>query len=321
MNYRLASILACLATLSACTNDGPSSAVPSTSALAAPSVRATTADLDGPNDEIGSDLAHLPSGPAVPYEVEGRPLPTAIVSTYLSGGGQLLQNDEVLSVLDLREFPYPTAMGVVVTDATVSVSATDAGTVHREEALGWLFVDEKTIGELIEGIARIAGLNVAGWTRNDTSSSISGAECVEVTFTNESTPLVWKLSGCSYPEFAGLRAVQVHRAGSYAAADLAPVPAIAGLLARIGSVADAAGLALSGWSLDFTRPDATGSTTVVSFRYTSSHDPTGALSTALSSWTEWPADEDHGLRFRSADDEWEVTATGAAFTQHGRFPE
>lgn len=321
MNSRLASILACLAVLSACTHDDPSSAVASTTTLAVPSALETTTDPVVPQVEVGADLAQPPSGPAVPYEVEGRPLPTAIVSTYLSGGGELLQNDEVLRALDLREFPYPAAMGVVVTDATVSVSAADAGTVRREEALGWLFVDDKTVGELIEGIARMAGLNVVGWSRMDTSSSVSGAECVEVTFTNKSTPVVWKLSGCSYPGFAGLRAVQVHRTGSYTGADLAPVPAVADLLARTGPVANAAGLALAGWSLDFTQPDATGSTTTVSFRYTSSNDPIGALSTALSSWAEWPADEDHGLRFRSADDEWEVTTTGAVFTQHGRFPE
>lgn len=321
MNCRLASILACLAALSACAHDDPFSAGASTTTFAAPGVPETTADPDVANGDVGADLDQLPSGPAVPYEVEGRPLPTAIVSTYLSGGGQLLQNDEVLSALDLREFPYPTAMGVVVTDATVSASATDAGVVHRDEALGWLFVDDRTVGELIEGIARMAGLDVSGWSRMDTSSSVSGAVCVEVTFTNESTPVMWKLSGCSYPEFAGLRAVQVHRTGSFAAADLAPVPAVADLLARTGPVANAARFALAGWSLDFTRPDATGSTTVVSFHYTSSNDPIDTLSTALSSWTEWPADEDHGLRFRSADDEWEVTATGAVFTQHGRFPE
>jgi hypothetical protein len=280
----------------------------------------TTADPDVPNVEIGTDLVALPSGPAVPYEVDGRPLPTAVVSAYLSRGGQLLRNDDVLGALDLREFPYPSAVGVVVTDATVSVNATDSGAVDREDALGWLFVEDDTIGEIIDGLARKAGLDVAGWRRTESSPNVMGSECLEATYTSELAPVTWKLSGCSYREFAGLRAVQVQRYGSFFAADLAPIAAVADHLTGTALLTNTAGLALAGWSLDFTQPEATGSTSVVSLRFRSPNDPTGALRAALSTWTEIPADEDHGLRFRAADDEWEVSPAGAVFTHHDRFP-
>ena len=74
-----------------------------------------------------------------------------MVSAYRSGGGQLLQNSDVLDALDLREFPYPAAVGVVVTDATAHITVREPDLVQRNEGVGWLLVDDRTLGELLDG--------------------------------------------------------------------------------------------------------------------------------------------------------------------------
>ena len=153
---------------------------------------------------------------------------------------------------------------------------------------------------------------------------MSGADCLETTYSNDSTAVVWTLSGCAYPEFAGLRAVQVRRTGTFVdagAAVGAASGAIEGYFAPVASAALEAGLTIGGWTLDLTQPDSTGATTTVTFHFEGSADSVPQLRVSLNGWTEVPADEDHGVRFQLGDDEWELTVNRVVFTHRGRFPE
>lgn len=312
----------CLTLVSACTvGSSPNAARPPDISASAPPpsgpapVRSIRGDIDRHPPSLPS-----PAGPPTPFDVEGRPLPTAVVSAYTDGGGQLLQNAEVLDALDLREFPYPSAMGVVVTDASVHTTTLADGLVERDEGLGWLLVDDRTLGELLDGLAARADLTTSGWQHDIASSTQSGAECTEQTYANSAKPLVWTFSGCSYPGFAGLRAVQVRRRGTYRNDAGAPPAMVSGSWSAAERVASSAGLTPVGWGIDFTRPDGDGVTTTVTAQFDTPDDATSKLRAGLSGWTELPADEDHGERFQSADDEWEVTPNGAVFTHRGRFP-
>ena len=323
----LLAVAVCCSTVAACSSESaqrPTVSL-STEGTPRPSALPTEPTAQQITESFGEPgPAPIPTGPPVPFEVDGRPLPTAVVSTYRSGGGQLVQNVVAFEVLDLREIPFPSAMGVVVTDAMVHVTAERPGVVSRDEGLGWLFVDDRTLGELLDGLAGAAGLATTGWRHETVTSAVSGADCMETTYSNDSTAVVWTLSGCAYPEFSGLRAVQVRRTGTYvdAGATLGSASgAIEGYFAPVVSVALEAGLTVDGWTLDLTQPDSTGATTTVTFHLGGDESSVAQLRASLPGWTQVPANEDHGVRFQLGDDEWEVTADGVVFTHRGRFPE
>jgi len=312
-------LMACRAdTTSQCDATTPTSTtLPSTSPTSA---RPTATEI--PSD---GEPAAAPVGEPIPFVVDGRPLPTAVVATYRDRGGQLLQTASVVQLLDIREIPFPSAMGVVVTDAVAHVETVEPGVVTRDEGIGWLFVDDDTLGDLLDGLAAAAGLAAGGWSYGDTTTTVSGADCTERIYSHPTTPVTWTFSGCSYAEFAGLRAVQVRRVGTFrnvAPTVLVPEPVAASHLVQTQLTTRTAGLVLTGWGVDITQPDASGATMTVSFRFTAgAPGVAAALRPALAGWTELAADEDHGVRFRSGDDEWEVAATEVVFTSRGRAPE
>ena len=318
--------LTAVTSLVACRADSTSQPDATTMASTTALSTSPTSDRPSPTEtSTDGEPAAAPVGEPIPFSVEGRPLPTAVVATYRDRGGQLLQTATILKLLGMREIPFPSAMGVVVTDAVSHVEAVEPGVVTRDEGIGWLFVDDDTLGDLIDGLAEAAGLTAGGWSYGDTTSTVSGADCTERIYTHPTTPVTWTLSGCGFAEFAGLRAVQVRRAGTFlnvAPLILVPENLAVSHLVQIQPTSRAAGLALTAWGVDVTQPDASGTTTTVSFRFTAdAPGVAGALRAALTWWTELAADEDHGVRFRAGADEWEVTATEVVFTSRGRVPE
>jgi hypothetical protein len=266
----------------------------------------------------GEALEPEPAGEAIPVVVEGTPLPSAVTSTYLDSGGQLLVTGPMWEQLGVRSMPYPSAPGAYLTDIESIVEMVEPGVVARNEGFGWLFEDPRTLGELLDEFATSVEITDGGWVRTDTEKVESGANCVERTFTHPASTVAWTLSGCSYPQFSGMRALQVRRQGRYSTTGLQPPTMLAGQQEVTGPVTAAVTAELAGWSVIVTAPDSSGQTLFTSTRYTTATTVETSIDTVLAGWTKTPSTADAGVVWRSGNDRFELDGTSLRFYRVGR---
>lgn len=266
----------------------------------------------------GEALEPEPSGEPIPVVVEGTPLPSAVTSTYLDSGGQLLVTAPMWEQLGVRSMPYPSAPGAYLTDIESIVETVEPGVVARNEGFGWLFEDPRTLGELLDEFATSVEITDGGWVRADTEKVESGANCVERTFTHPASTVTWTLSGCSYPQFSGMRALQVRRQGRFSTTGLQPPTMLAGQQEVTGPVTAAVKAELAGWSVIVTAPDSSGQTLFTSTRYTTATTVETSIDTVLAGWTKTPSTADAGVVWRSGNDRFELDGTSLRFYRVGR---
>lgn len=301
-----------------CSSPSPtsSSAPPSSSIEGTTTVPATTAVAVS---VAPGALAPEPIDDPIPVAVKGTPLPSAVTSRYEDGGGQLLVTGLLWEQLAVRALPYPAAPGAYLTDAESSVELVEPGVVSRDEGFGWLFEDDRPLGEILDEFANAVGITADGWAREVDESVRSGADCVERHYTNPTRAVAWSLSGCSYPQFSGMRAVQVRRAGRYATSGLQAPPILSAADSTTLAVTDEMGASVSGWSVVVSQPDASGSTMSLSIMFDL---PSGAdesvVRSVLSGWTERPANEARGVSWESGNDRWELNDGVLSFHRAGR---
>ena len=194
-----------------------------------------------------------PVGPVVELPVAGGIFPTTLGRVYLESGGKLLTEVQAPRY-GIGSWPTPTGGGVYTTDVEVSVELHGDGTVTREDAMVWLFPDDRPLAGIVTDLAVLLGL--PGAVSTETRASSTGPCSLSVF---ELAGVTWELGGCEFEQFPGVRSLAVSRTARYDTSGrpetgLVMPPDVSGVLSAVkGEV--------TGWSVAFGSPDvSTGST-------------------------------------------------------------
>jgi hypothetical protein len=198
----------------------------------------------------------------------------------------------------------------------IEASAVDGGW-QRRDALQWLFMDvsHASLDSILDELA--AAAEVSGWAVSERTETISNGDCIERTFTTLSTPTTWKLSGCKYPDYAGMFAVAVERSGTFANAPSPVDPSVAAVASSVDGQVTAV-------SVVFDHPTSTGSAVTLTATATVSFDAGLAVAEAtlsagpLTGWRMAPG-EGSVMYSGGIGTRWVVSSGEATITASGRL--
>ena len=173
-----------------------------------------------------STVAELPSGAGAVVEVSGGALPAAVTGAVTSRGGELGDTASWDARYETYGLPRVAGSGVRLVAGEIEATAVEDGW-QRRDALQWLLMDvsHASLGEILEELAVAAGLE--RWQVSERAEMVGNGDCLERRFTTSSTSTTWELSGCSYPDMAGMFAVAVERSGVFANAPSLVDPSVA----------------------------------------------------------------------------------------------
>lgn len=272
-----------------CSNGGGDGTTTTTSmtATTAEVVTVTTPPADAPGT--------LPVGPGPEVQVSGGMLPSSVTSAMTSTGGEVADTASWDARYETFGLPRVAGPGARLVAGEIEASAVDGGW-RRRDALQWLFIDttHASLGELLDELA--AGADINDWVVSERQETVSNGECIERVVTNAATTTTWKLSGCTYPDFAGMFAVAVERSGVFTNAPSPVDPTVAMVATSVDGEVTAV-------SVFFGPPASTGSAATLTVSATVSFD--AGLADAEAALTTGPL-----LGWRAAPGEGSVMYSG-----------
>lgn len=146
--------------------------------------------------------------------MSGGMLPSSVTSAMTSKGGEVADTASWDARYETYGLPRVAGPGARLVAGEIEASAVDGGW-RRRDALQWLFIDttHASLGALLDELAADADIN--DWVVSERQETVGNGECIERSLTNAATTTTWKLSGCVYPDFAGMFAVAVERSGVF----------------------------------------------------------------------------------------------------------
>lgn len=206
--------------MAGCSNGGGDGAMTTTSMTARMAEVATVAT---PPADASAELS---VGPGLEVAVSGGLLPSAVTSAITSKGGELADTASWDARYETFGLPRVAGPGVRLVAGEIEAVLVGEGW-QRRDALQWLFMDttHASLGEFLDELAAAADIN--DWVVSERQETVSNGECIERVLTNAATTTTWKLSGCAYPDFAGMFAVAVERSGVFANAPSPVDPTVA----------------------------------------------------------------------------------------------
>lgn len=291
-----------------CSTGGGERATPSTS-----TTTEMTAVVSAPAPRHVETVA-LPAGPGPEVTVSGGLLPSAVTSAIMSKGGELADTASWDARYETFGLPRVAGPGVRLVAGEIEASAVDGGW-QRRDALQWLFMDvsHASLDSILDELA--AAAEVSDWAVGERQETVGNGDCTERTFTTPTDSATWKLSGCTYPDFAGMFAVAVERSGTFVNAPSPVDPSVAALVSSVDGQVTAV-------SVVFDHPTSTGSAVTLTATATVSFDAGLADAEAtltagpLAGWRVAPGDGSVmysggiGTRWVVSSGEATLTATG-----------
>lgn len=289
---------------------GDNGAPPSTSTTSAATAVTTAPQppADGPEQ--------LPVGPGPEVAVSGGLLPSAVTSAITSKGGELADTASWDARYETFGLPRVAGPGVRLVAGEIEASAVDGGW-QRRDALQWLLMDvsHASLDSILNELA--AAADVSNWAVSERQEAVGNGDCTERTFTTPTSEATWKLSGCTYPDFAGMFAVAVERSGTFVNAPSPIDPSVAALVSSVdGQVTTV--------SVVFDHPTSTGSAVTLTATATVSFDAGLADAEAtltagpLAGWRVAPG-EGSVMYSGGIGTRWVVSSGEATLTATGRL--
>ena len=224
------------------------------------------------------ETVELQVGPGPEVMVSGGLLPSAVTSAISSKGGELADTASWDARYETFGLPRIAGPGVRLVAGEIEALAVDGGW-QRRDALQWLFMDvsHASLESILEELAVAA--EVSDWSVIERHETVGGGDCTERTFTTSTSEAAWKLSGCTYPEFAGMFAVAVERSGTFVHTPSPVDPSVAAVATSVDGQVTAV-------SVIFDHPTSTGSAVTLTATVTVSFD--AGLADAKALLTEGP---------------------------------
>lgn len=264
----------------------------------------------------GVESVALQVGPGPEVRVSGGLLPSAVTSAMTSKGGELADTASWDASYETFGLPRVAGPGARLVAGEIEAVAVDGGW-QRRDALQWLFMDVShvSLGSILDELA--AAAEVGDWAVSERQETVGNGDCTERTFTRATDTTTWKLSGCAYPDFAGMFAVAVERSGTLVNAPSPVDPSVAAVVSSVGGQVTAV-------SVVFDHPTSTGSavtltaTATVSFGAGLADAEATLMAGPLAGWRVAPGDGSvmysGGIGTR-----WVVSSGEATLTSTGRL--
>jgi hypothetical protein len=239
-----------------------------------------------------------------------------VTTAITSKGGELADTASWDARHETFGLPRIAGPGVRLVAAEIEATAVGGGW-QRRDALQWLFMDiaHVSLDELLDDVASAAG--VGDWVVSEFQQTVSNGECVERTFTASTTTTTWKLSGCSYPDLAGLFAIGVERSSRFTEEPSPIDPSVA-------AAAEALDGRVTHVSVIFGHPTSTGSAVTLTAEATVTFDVGLAEARAIlergpmKGWTASPG-EGSVMYSGGIGTRWVVTSGEATLRATGRL--
>jgi len=304
----------------------PDTTSPSTSTVTAPATDEATIDAsptpDTPvNEEPATEpdsVTASPSTPATvldPVEVDASALPADVATALRDGGGELATTADWTQRFGATELPTLEGPAVHLIEATIQMSPSADGFDLVDE-LQWILVASTSRDDLLDQLA--GSIDLGGWNRDESISTIDGAECVARDYSSPDTSATWTLQGCNFPTLGGMVSIGVSHTTT--ATSVASLPF---LDPSVTAVLDDIDGTVSELLVTFGSPSPA-STSTLTMTLTvdagNDDDPAGTLEDgALASWNKTSGEAGSVVFAGSPGSHWTVTNSTVQFTNEGRL--
>ena len=279
-------------------------------------VAPTTAVVPGSvvaSDDGPQIVSAYPAGVAgVEFEVAGPPLPSAMGQIYLDSGGSLLTEPQAARY-GIGGFPSLRGSTVYTTDVEVTITVADE-LVEREDAMVWLFTEDRPLARLTADLAVAIGL--PGATSSETRDGSSGP-CSMSTF--ELPGAVWTIGGCEFDDWPGVRSLAVSRLATFDATASSAVTELTAQPDVSAQLAALPGSTVVSWSTSFGQPDpSTGAVVKRTVTIDVDADPSSVadrlqVTLAAGAWRRATSGDGDEVSFSAPFAVWSITADAVTY--------